>query len=139
MTRKVSNLLIFYCSQCRTWIPAPSGTCGTGYAVNSKTNRKTCYQCMAEVDRQYMRKHGKIVLYLVEPSKDPSVSMKKWKVTNWPGTLVFPRVSVSSGRHNIARTRQDVWFMFEGLEWHGVQYGEFSQLVHCRKTKNTRQ
>jgi hypothetical protein len=27
------------------------------------------------------------------------------------------------------------WFRFEGHIWHAVQYGEWTQIAHCRRTK----
>ena len=132
MRRKIPTQ--FYCSKCRKWIPTPAetlktGTGGVGYARDPETRRKTCYLCCAEVDRQYMRDHGKVTLYLTGSREEG------FKVSNWPGTLVFSRVYVRKGQHNIARTRWDVWFNFEGFEWYGVQYGENTQLVHCKRTK----
>ena len=55
---------------------------------------------------------------------------------NWPGTLSIPVVGQPNiGRHNIAGIRRDVWFCFEGANWHGAQYGNNSDLVRCRKLK----
>lgn len=57
------------------------------------------------------------------------------KLTNWPGTLNLPINTIKVGRHNIARRRYDFWFTFESANWHGVQYGDNTQLAHCRKVK----
>lgn len=73
-----------------------------------------------------MDKHGKTTLYL-----------SNGEVTNWPGTLRFPLWSSKRGRHNIAGTRKDVWFKDgSGNMWHGVQYGEFTQICHCKRLKS---
>lgn len=69
--------------------------------------------------------HGKITLYLSNGDK----------VTNWPGSLRIRAYRVKHGKHNIARTRTDAWFTFEGANWHGVNYGKDSQILHCRRTK----
>jgi len=100
----------------------------TGYGID-KDNNKICYTCCANDDRQQMRDTGKITLYLTgTPSQG-------FKLTNWPGSFEIRPTSYHLGRHNIARTRTDVWFVFDGYWWHGVQYGEFTQLCHCKKTK----
>ena len=40
------------------------------------------------------------------------------------------------GKHNLARTRMDVWFKDHlGNWWWGVAYGD-GQLCHCRKLKH---
>lgn len=55
--------------------------------------------------------------------------------SNWPHTLVF-RAHGQVGRHNIAGKRYDVWFNGpDGYEWHGVTYGDWTQLCHCKRTK----
>src|SRR5678809_1488015 len=91
--------------------------------------RDRCYDCCAEVDRQWMRENGRISLYL---SRDDG---GHWYVSNWPGSLKFDPLRQSTGRHNIGGHRHDVWFRFEGEVWHGVQIGEWNQVCHCRRTK----
>lgn len=129
------------CSLCGTLIPPPpEEDVGVGYGYLAGTSSPICYQCCAEEDKRYMREHGKIVLYL---------NCEKWSdvkrlglvnrgcggwVNNWPGTLKIPCFT-KTGKHNIAGTRYDVWFKFEGYEWWGVCYGEDTQLVHCKRTK----
>ncbi len=100
-------------------------TTGYGRDENGKT---FCYACCAEGDKQYMREHGKITLYLVNRNG-------KYFVTNWPSSLEFKVTGFSKGFHNIARTRYDVWFTFEGQNWHGVQYGDMTQICHCKRVK----
>lgn len=56
-------------------------------------------------------------------------------VSNWPGTLRFDCL-IRKGRHNIAGTRHDVWFDGpDGYVWHGTQYGEWTEICHCRRTQ----
>jgi len=70
----------------------------------------------------------KLSLYLTERKKG------SWFVSNWPGTLRFACSKPKIGRHNIAGRRYDVWFDGpDGHRWHGVQYGEWTQVLHCRK------
>lgn len=93
-----------------------------GYGMTSE-GLTICYECCAKQDESYMKRHGKIDLY--------------WNgehVTNWPRTLKFKPYAISKGKHNIARTREDVWFKFNSKVWHGVQYGEMTQVCHCKET-----
>ena len=97
----------------------------TGYGIN-RNNEKVCYACL---DRDYMAQHDRMALYL-------QGSNGQYQVINWPGTLRIPIISYSHGRHNIAGSRVDVWFKdHTGRRWWGVQYGEWTQIVHCRKLK----
>jgi hypothetical protein len=98
---------------------------GTGYAVQDDGGR-VCYSCCAEIDQEYMRSHSRIDLYLCKGITG------LWEVTNWPGTLRFP-VAPRKGKHNIAGSRYDVWFFFACHMWHGVQYGEWTQICHCKR------
>ena len=86
-------------------------------------NETICYACCAKRDMQYMRDNNRITLYL---------DTNKKEVTNWPGTLTFP-IKIKEGRHNLCRFRYDVWFNFEGYTWHGVTYGNDTQLCHCKR------
>jgi hypothetical protein len=97
---------------------------GTGYGrLNDNPEAMVCYACCGKREMATMRATGKATLYLFQNH-----------VTNWPGTLKIP-CTVRTGRHNIARVRRDVWFSFEGARWHGVQYGDNSQICKCRRLK----
>ena len=155
----------FKCADCKQEKPVKAeNPITTGYAVVGGKwvkgrpigGRKVCYECCAERDRKYMAKHGRNTLYLSKkyvevdgplghyahpvsgirmralPEKDGRWFY--WEISNWPGTLRFD-CGVRKGRHNIARTRYDAWFLFGGFEWHGVQYGDDTQIIHCRRTK----
>ena len=101
----------------------------TGYGVD-KENRKHCYECCAKNDIEQMITDGKFTLYLVEKLQH------KYEVTNWPGSLRFNVHHLKIGKHNLARKRYDVWFTGpDGKNWHGTQYGDNTQLVHCRRLK----
>jgi hypothetical protein len=99
----------------------------TGYGTNLQDER-VCFECCALEDLQRMREDGKISLYLTK--KDNT-----WGISNWPGTLKIRVSNVRKGYHNIAQTRYDCWFVLDNTWWHGVQYGEWTQIVHCKKTK----
>jgi len=121
--------------------------CGTGYGI-TKGGAKHCYACCAEQDREQMRRTDRILLYLSMTGSSLSASglglarpipghtyYGDNKATNWPGSLSIPVGSIKVGNHNIAGRRYDCWFTFEGREWHGVQYGDYTQLLHCNKLR----
>ena len=130
------------CSRCHDVIPAPpAGSCTTGYGKDGAGNI-LCYPCCGEIEKEWIRKKGRTVLYLSEiqaeglpPNSRKARYTANFRVTDWPGTLNLPITYFKTWYHNIAHTRIDVWFDFEGQEWHGVQYGENTQLLHCKKTK----
>jgi hypothetical protein len=117
----------FTCSDCML-TPPVNDSGGTGYAtiLEEGMEHKICYACMARRDRDFMDEHGKIALYY-----------DGHKVTNWPGTLHFQLLSIHHGRHNIAGSRVDLWFKDHNRRiWHGVQYGNNTQVIHCRRLKS---
>lgn len=125
----------FRCADCREAKPFATPSLGTGYARNAD-NGLVCYECCGAADKAHMRQHGKIALYLTHDniSRNAQYPFADGKVTNWPGTLSIP-CRVKRGHHNIARDRFDVWFNFDGFEWHGVQFGQNTQICHCKQTK----
>ena len=98
-----------------------------GYATDS-SKRKICYQCCADQDREYMNVHDRITLYLAKRDD-------QWHVTNWPGTLaMLALVNVRRNGHNWGLTRRDAWFQADdGAWWWGVSYGDWTDLIHCKK------
>ena len=117
---------------CGHTITPKHGPGGTGYGRN-RSGESLCYECCADLDRASLRRREKTTLYLTE-SRDESGRIRR-EVINWPGSLRITPSAVSHGRHNIARTRTDVWFAFEGNHYHAVQYGENTQLLHCSPIK----
>ena len=115
------------CDRCNKEIHKTEGSCGTGYATNEH-NETICYECCADVDREWMRTHDKITLYLTEQSG-------AWSITNWPGSLHFDNLHVRTGRHNFARVRYDTWIRFEGQLWHGVRCGDNTEIVHLQRVQ----
>lgn len=129
------------CSICETVIPNLQHNPNVlGYAYLPDKVSIICYSCCADKDKERMRDTGKITLYLdcerwrEQRKKGSSIRACMGTVQNWPGSLKIPCFT-TCGNHNIARTRYDVWFKFEGYEWWGVCYGEDTQLVHCKRTK----
>lgn len=121
----------FECSVCRAILPVGTNG-GTGYGVDPETDLLVCYACCGVQDRARMIETGRATLYLSSDRLPATVS-------NWPGTLTFPVTNILYGRHNIAGRRYDVYFRLEGFWWHGVQYGDNTQIVHCKRTKQTYQ
>jgi hypothetical protein len=120
-----------FCDVCGKECIPSRYTGGYGIAAEGaplgKPGDKLCFPCCAKGDKLTMAATGKIVLYL---------DQQESKVTNWPGSLTFP-CRIKAGRHNLARVRYDVWFKDQdGNPWHGVQCGDNSQLVHCKRIKS---
>lgn len=123
------------CHQCGKTIVKPRNSCTTGYGIDQQGN-KVCFACCAVNDKAALLRDGhskSLPLYL-------SKGEKGWTVGNWPGSLSFKPFRSSTGNHNIAGKRHDVWFTVPGDSkriWHGVQYGQWTQICHCRRTSRT--
>lgn len=117
----------FFCFVCKLEksLPDSKVSCGTGYGLD-KHNNKICYDCCGKQDGEEMIQKGKTILYL---------DTQKGILSNWPGTLKIPVSYITKGRHNIARVRYDIAFMFEGKRWYGTQYGENTQICHRKRYK----
>jgi hypothetical protein len=126
----------FHCVDCNLDKPIQTDG-GTGYAT-LQNGGTVCYACCAIRDKYTLIEKGhseNLPLYLSRKSVITS-NDGTWKVGNWCDTLSFPVSRITEGRHNIARTRTDVWFVGpDGYWWHGVQYGEWTQIVHCKRTR----
>lgn len=110
-----------------------------GYGKDANGNRH-CYDCCAESDRQSMIDTGRGVLYLtIRDEISPAggnYGDKIGTLTNWPGSLTFQTGRIRKGYHNIAGVRYDTWFRGpDGHKWHAVQYGDNTQIAHCKRVK----
>lgn len=129
------------CHVCGKGIAQPDSF-GTGYGTDSAGN-KVCYACCAEQDKAWMLEHDRITLYLTDIRRHREVrgfhnGEYSGNVTNWPGTLRYENRNVKVGRHNIAGVRYDVWFVGPDKHvWHGITYGDNTQLCHCKRTQET--
>lgn len=124
----------FRCADCGQ-VKDVQTTGGTGYGYDAD-NRMVCYACCGKRDRADLISKGRGVLYLNrEPKGGGTLTNWPGTLTNWPGTLAIP-CGVRKGRHNMAGVRYDVWFTLAGAQWHGVQYGNNTQLCHCRRLKS---
>lgn len=118
-----------YCSECGKVCTPTEHT--PGYGKDSEGN-KFCYDCCAKhTEKMLMELKGKekLCLYLTEELGNEMVG-------DWTGKLKIKPLLVRKGRHNIARSRYDVWFTHKGKRFHGVNYGEFTQILHVKALKN---
>ena len=124
----------------------------TGYGLD-KDDNKVCYACCGKQDTEHMAKGLPICLYLsgsIAPGQEdrtvgqtqlwnPGMQrtewVRKWILSNWPGSLEIPIHIVKVGRHNIARVVYTVWFSYAGHKWIGRQYGNNTQVCHCKVVK----
>lgn len=142
---KPTYVAIYICDRCKEEIqPIEANAMFGNYGTNANGD-KHCYPCCGARDREYMISNGKITLYL-SSSPNPNYTglgtmgnqhKQLWTVTNWPNSLRFSVVRPPKRSwHNIARNRYDVWFNGpDGLVWWGVQYGDMTQLCHCKRTR----
>lgn len=120
----------FYCAKCKRTKPT-SKDGGTGYARTDR-GELVCYACCAEGDREWMKQHGKTVLYLTQSATEDGGT---WRISNWPGTLKFDVWGLRTSWHNIGRMRYDCWFHGpDGFVWHAVNIGD-NQIARCKRTK----
>jgi len=114
----------FTCSQCGQ-NKVHESDFSTGYG-RDKNNNIICYSCCGINDAKELTdlpKGKKTVQY--------------WdgeNIVNWPASLVIKPYYTTKGRHNMAGTREDIYFRFNGFKYHAVQYGKNSQIAHIRKT-----
>lgn len=104
---------------------AVSNGFSTGYGVD-KDNKKICFACCGEGDKDTLIKTGKLSGYF-----------NGKEFLNWPGTF---RISVSYIRkswHNFAGKdgRTDFWLFYNGQKYHGVQIGHNNDCATIRRTK----
>ena len=126
----------FYCDGHKAEVTVKHSDFTTGYGKDNE-GHVFCFECCGKQDKERMERGEAISLYLtLQPiSLGAKISGPPYKLTNWPNTLSIPIYGVRKGKHNIARTRYDFWFSFAGHSWHGVRYGENTQIAHCRPVR----
>jgi hypothetical protein len=123
----------FRCSACGLDKPLNCEGITTGYGRSADTEELICFDCCGVQDREQMLRDGRGTLYLTTaPQAFKFSTFADGRLTNWPGTVSIP-CRVKRGLHNIARHRYDVWFSFEGANWHGTQYGDFTQICRVKR------
>lgn len=113
----------------------------TGYGIDQQGN-KICYACCADRDRESMREHGRIDLYLSHVASAPTHNdtvCSNWKITNWPGSLVITSIHRVEHAYKPVFGRRmrrvTVWFTAgDGQTWRGDNVGD-SQILRCRRVK----
>lgn len=107
--------------------PSEHGEHTTGTA-HMNDGHVICWDCAG------MRDLGRMLLD--GNSRSLPLYLHNGKVSNWPGTLTFPIMGQRKGSHNIGGTRTDVWFVGPDAHvWHGVSIGEYTEIVHCKRTR----
>lgn len=95
-----------------------------------KDGRHVCFACSALGEALAMRATGKAFLY-----DDDSSALGF--VTDFGGKLRLPVTKRTRGKHNIARTRTDVWFQdLDGARWHGVRCGDNGTYLRCKRVNS---
>lgn len=98
----------------------------TGYGTD-KSGHKICFDCCGLNDAK--------VLENLKPKEKFCLYWNGKQVTNWPVTLAINPHYVTKGKHNLARTRETVYFTFAGRKFMGIQYGEYTQVLHIKLVK----
>jgi hypothetical protein len=110
---------------------------GTGYATDPITDRRICYDCAAQVDREYAKtmkpSDPPLFAYIRKAPVYPSDT--RIEITNWPGRklgygYMGPRQDVLGG------PMQSVSAIIEGREFHGRHYPDAGDYVRLRPYKN---
>ncbi|NJO63177.1 MAG: hypothetical protein HC836_34650 [Richelia sp. RM2_1_2] len=130
METETSQTETFHCIVCQQDKPVNKAG-GTGYGRNK--DGKTCYACIGILDKQALEnaKIGdKFTHYLAKKKGEDY-----YTVCNWPGTWSTGKLYVRKGYHNIARYRYDVWFTVGKNRFHGVTFGDMTQICHIRCIK----
>ena len=120
----------FFCNACKKELPVQTNG-GTGYGVSTETGEKICYACIGKQDAErfaQMQPGDKDCLYF---------DFKKLIVINWPGTFSAKVQYFRKSKHNFGGTRTDVWFYVGENRFHGYQIGDFTQICHVKRVKNT--
>lgn len=119
------------CEKCGAEVVSDGFTTGYGVIKVDGVEQKHCYKCCADYDKDMMEKDGKICLYIKEESQQSCGIPARATISNWPGSLAFKGI-FTKGKHNIGRTRRDVWFRDHmGRPWYGWNCGDHD-IVRCR-------
>lgn len=115
----------FNCSQCKTDKSYISDIT-TGYGTDKEGN-KICFDCCRDNDINS--------LVNLQPKQKFCLYYDGLHITNWPGTLKLKSNRITKGKHNFCRTRTDVYFTLDKYNFHGVQMGDWNQILHINKVK----
>jgi hypothetical protein len=120
-----------FIADCGHVIPElPDGHCGgTGYGVDAN-GKKSCYECCAKEEREFMIANGSTTLYLTK--RDNGM----WNITDWAGKLSFNVREIRTSRYGggFGSQRTDAWFIGPDMHiWHAINRGDM-QIARCRRT-----
>ena len=147
-----------HCATCTAPLPVNPPTGGTGYGRSEfsavapeapqwfKDVQRTlkqgetlerslahCYKCCAEREKARMLETGRADLYLTRETI--AGGHVRHFAADWAGEIKFRVHTISKGRHNIARTRVDAWFIGpDNQPWHGVNIGD-NDILRCRRVQ----
>lgn len=112
--------------------------------------RKLCYSCCGRIGGAEMIEDGATVLYLSHEDRangckaSTCSDRRHWKITNWPGNLVFRALQVSHSHqwfsprgslYNVKVQRTDAWFVGPDHKmWWAVVKGDM-ELARCKRIK----
>ena len=119
---------------------------GTGYGKNRK-GEKFCYECcgkndLAELENlkigervcQYLHIENQIKGCKYRGGYCNSHWGESYEIRNWPGTLKIKAYG-NIGYHNMAYVQRNVWFNIGDKKYHGVQYGNDSEICYIKRIK----
>jgi hypothetical protein len=111
----------------------PSGKVGEPTEEEIKVHN----DLLGEMELEALKETGKGLLYISKTVHESR--MVTYKVTTWNGTVIRDNVPVKHSWHNFAGRdgRLDVWFTFDGSQWHGVNIGD-SQILRVKRNKKRR-
>lgn len=95
------------------------------YAMNGE-GKKLCYDCCGVMEKKQLLE--------LKPKETIVFYLSGHEVINWCGTMRIKCI-VKEGKHNIAGVRHDCWFKIGDKCYHGVQYGDFSELCYIKRVK----
>ena len=120
--------------------PTATDGIGTGYARDPITDRTLCYECAAQVDREYAKsmKVGDpaLVVYIRPMPKHFPSDTNRIEIITWPGVKLGygfmgePKPTARGGRV------QYVSAVIEGREFYGRHYPEAGDYARLRPHKN---
>jgi hypothetical protein len=99
---------------------------GTGYGTD-KAGNKICYECIGLEELFALR--------AAKPGETFIMYFDGKQVMNWPGSFKQTVTRVHAGRHNIAGKRYDFYFFVNRKPFHGVTYGDNTQIAHVKRIK----
>jgi hypothetical protein len=85
------------------------------------------------LDLQLLKETGKGILYV---SPDPARNGYGFLMSTWVGAIIAHSLLARKSWHNMAGKdgRLDVWFNWDGSNWHGINIGD-NQILRVKRLK----